>query len=235
MKKPILILCGLLCILLTAAPARPASPEESFRKSFPNFRADSIRPSGVSGLYEVVSGNRIVYYAPETEYLIFGQMVTKEGKNLTDERVREIMAVGLKELPLDKAIKIGSGARQVVEITDPDCPFCRKGSAFLAGQKDTTRYIFFYPLAMHPDAEAKVRQVFCAEDRAKAYEEAMSGKLDDMKFTPCKSTAAEELLKAHKEILNRIGVTSTPIFLIDGQVVFGADIPRMERILGSKK
>jgi thiol:disulfide interchange protein DsbC len=235
MKKAIPILCGILFILLTVAPVRAASPEESFRKSFPNFRADSIRPSGVSGLYEVVSGNRVVYYAPETEYLIFGQMVTKEGKNLTDERVREIMAMGLKELPLDKAIRIGSGAHQVVEITDPDCPFCRKGSAFLAGEKDMTRYIFFFPLAMHPDAEAKARQVFCAEDRAKAYEEAMTGKFDDMKFTPCKSAAAEDLLKAHKEILNRIGVTSTPIFLIDGQVVFGADIPRMERILGSKK
>jgi thiol:disulfide interchange protein DsbC len=189
----------------------------------------------VSGLYEVVSGNRILYYAPETEYLIFGQLVTKEGKNLTDERVREILGNGLKGLPLDKAIRIGSGTRQVIEITDPDCPFCRKGSAFLAGQKDITRYIFFFPLAMHKDAEAKVLQVFCAEDRAKAYEEAMSGKLDDMKFTPCKSTAAEELLKTHKELLNRIGVTSTPIFLVDGQVVFGADIPRMERILGSTK
>lgn len=235
MKKPIFILCGLLCILLTAAPGRPASPEESFRKSFPNLRADSIRPSGVTGLYEVVSGSRIFYYAPEADYLISGQMFTPEGRNLTDERVKEILAKGLKELPLDKAIRIGSGSRQVIEITDPDCPFCRKGSAFLAGVKDVTRHIFFFPLAMHRDAEAKVRQIFCAEDRAKAYEEAMNGKLDDMKFTPCKSAEAENLLKTHKEILNRIGVTSTPIFLIDGQVIFGADIPRMERILGGKK
>jgi len=235
MKRIVSILCGLLCIFLTAAPGRPASPEESFRKSFPNLRPDSIRPSGVTGLYEVVSGNRVLYYAPETDYLIFGQMVTREGKNLTDERVKEILAKGLKELPLDKAIRIGSGSHQVIEVTDPDCPFCRKASAFLAGAKDTTRHIFFFPLAMHRDAEAKVRQVFCAEDRAKAYEEAMSGKLDDMKFTPCKSAEAENLLKAHKEMLNRIGVASTPIFLIDGQVIFGADIPRMERILGGKK
>ncbi|MCE5264959.1 MAG: DsbC family protein [Deltaproteobacteria bacterium] len=235
MKRSVSILCGLLFILLAAAPARPASPEESFRKNFPNIRVDSFRPSAVTGLYEVVSRNQVLYYAPETEYLIFGQMVTKEGKNLTDERVKEIIARALKELPLDKAIRIGSGTHQVIEVTDPDCPFCRKGSAFLAGVKDLTRYVFFFPLAMHRDAEAKVRQIFCAEDRGKAYEEAMAGKLDDMKFTPCKSAEAEDLLRSHKEMLNRAGVSSTPIFLIDGQVVFGADIPRMERILGAQK
>ena len=235
MKKPISILCGILCIVLTAAPVRAASPEESFRKSFPKLRADSIRPSGVQGLYEVVSGSRILYYAPGPEYLIYGPMVTREGRNLTKERVSEIVAKGLKSLPLDKALRIGSGAHQVIEITDPDCPYCRRASAYLAGKKELTRHIFFLPLAMHPNAEAKVRQIFCAEDRGKAYEEAMAGKLDDMKFTPCTSAAAEDLLKAHKDLVNRIGVSSTPLFLIDGQVIFGADIPRMERILGSKK
>ena len=52
-----------MCIVLTAAPVRAASPEESLRKSFPALRADSIRPSGVNGLYEVVSGNRIFFDA----------------------------------------------------------------------------------------------------------------------------------------------------------------------------
>jgi 2-hydroxychromene-2-carboxylate isomerase len=45
----------------------------------------------------------------------------------------------------------------------------------------------------------------------------------------------EELLKAHREIVKRVGVTGTPLFLIDGQVVFGADIPRKEKLLGDKK
>jgi protein-disulfide isomerase len=56
-----------------------------------------------------------------------------------------------------------------------------------------------------------------------------------MKFTPCKTAAVEDLLKAHREIGDRVGVTGTPLFLIDGHVVFGADIPQMERILDSKK
>jgi hypothetical protein len=112
----------------------------------------------------------------------------------------------------------------VIEITDPDCPFCRQASAFFSGRNDVTRHIFLYPLSsIHPNAEAKVRHIFCADDRARAYEEAMAGKLDDMKFTPCQNGEADNLLKAHKEIGDRVGVagTGTPLFLIDGQEVKG--------------
>jgi thiol:disulfide interchange protein DsbC len=226
-----------ICVLLiiVSAPVQAATPEESFRQSFPNLRADSIRPAGINGLYEVVSGNRVLYYAPGPEYLIYGPMITREGRNLTEERTLELLELGLKGIPLAKALRIGGGPHQIIEITDPDCTYCRRASAFLSGRNDVTRHVFFFPLAIHPNATAKVRQIFCAEDRGKAYEEAMSGKLDDMKFTPCKSEAVEELLKTHREIGDRVGVTGTPLFLIDGQVVFGADIPRIEKLLGSKK
>jgi protein-disulfide isomerase len=58
-----------------------------------------------------------------------------------------------------------------------------------------------------------------------------------MKFTPCQNGEADNLLKAHKEIGDRVGVagTGTPLFLIDGQIVNGANIPLMEKILGAKK
>ena len=87
------------------------------------------------------------------------------------------------------------------------------------------------------NAEAKIKYIFCAKDRAKAYEEAMTGKLDDMKFKPCDDAAAAELVKTHKEIGDKVGVRSlgTPLFLIDGQVVRGANMPQIEKILGAKK
>ncbi len=123
MKIPKLIasICAILYIVSAAVPVRAASPEESFRKSFPKIRADGIRPAGVQGLYEVVSGSRILYYVPGPEYLIYGPMVTREGRNLTEERVLEILEQGLKKVPLEKAIRIGAGPHQVIEITDPDC------------------------------------------------------------------------------------------------------------------
>jgi thiol:disulfide interchange protein DsbC len=235
MKKALAVFCvSLLAVLLSLMPAVAATPEESFRTSFPGIKADSVKPTAVSGLFEVMVGGQIVYYAPGPEYLVYGPIVTSKGENLTEKKSNELLGAKLKTISLGKAIHIGSGKHQVVEITDVDCPFCRKASTYLTGRKDVTRYVFLMPAPNHPNAKAKTLQVFCSADRAKAYEEAMAGKLDDMKFTPCKSAAAEESLKAHQEIGKQVGVTGTPLFLIDGQVVLGADMARIEKILNEK-
>lgn len=240
LRKTVAVL-GITLIVMTGTSLQAATPEETFRKNFPNIRLDSITPTAVAGLYEIVSDSRIAYYAPGPEYLITGSLITREGRNLTEERAREIeerageiMAQKLKAISLEKALKIGSGSHTVIEVTDPDCTYCRKASAFLSARNDVTRHVFFFPLSIHPNAEAKIRYIFCATDRAQAYEKVMAGKLDDMKFKPCEDAAVAELVQAHKEIGVQIGVTGTPLFLIDGQVIGGADIPRMEKILGSK-
>jgi len=225
-------------ILASTTLAFAVTPEESLKKNFPNIPIDSITPSKVPGLYEVVAGQQIFYYAPDAECIVGGPIVTKEGKNLTKEKQQELeqkrIAQKVKDIPLDKAVKIGKGKNQVIEITDPDCPYCRKAAEFFAGRKDVTKYVFLYPLDMHKQAEEKVRYILCAKDKAKAYEQAMTGKLDDMKFKVCKDAHVDTLLKAHKEVASQLGVTGTPFFIINGQPVVGADIPMIEKLLGPK-
>jgi len=233
--KRTLAVFGTILLLITNAPLGAATLEESFRKSFPDIRADSIRPAFIKGLYEIVSGAQVFYYVPGPEYIIYGAVITRDRRNLTQERVLGILTGNLKAAPLEKAVKIGSGPHTVIEITDPDCSYCRQASAFLFARNDVTRYVFFFPLSIHPNAGAKVRYIFCATDRILAYEEAMTGKLDNMKFTLCEDTAATESVKTHTEIAARIGVNSTPLFLVDGQVIEGADIPLMKKILDGKK
>ncbi|MHB8907731.1 MAG: DsbC family protein [Syntrophales bacterium] len=235
-KRVVFTLCVLM-VVAASAPLQAATPEESFRKNFPSLPLESMTPTDIPGVYEVVSGGRIAYYVPAQEYLIVGEIVNKDKKNLTRARSAELLAKRLKDLPLEKALKIGSGPHTVIEITDPDCPFCRKASEFLAARKDVTQYIFLFPLSMHKDAEKKIDYIFCAKDQAKAYEEAMAGKLDDMKFKVCDNAEAAELAKAHKEIGGKIGVESlgTPLFLVNGQFVQGANMPQIEKILGPQK
>ncbi len=233
-SRSILVMAFLFLLFMGTGISAAGSPEEAFKKSFPQIPAEKISETALQGVYEVIVGNEIVYYAPGPDYLLLGQIVTKDGKNLTQERIREIIAAKAKDLPLDRAIKIGKGPQRVIEITDPDCPYCRQASAFFAGRTDVTRYIFFYPLPFHKDAEAKALYVLCAKDQGKAYEEAMTGKLDNMKFQPCKDAQAEETLKKHKEVANRLGLTGTPFFLIGDSAVFGANIPQIENLLKSR-
>lgn len=222
-----------LIVLVLLAPGLlyGLTPEESLRKNFPQVRYESIVPSPVQGLYEVVSGPWLLYYSPETENLFIGEIVTKEGRNLTQEKLLELTARKMNDIPLTSALKIGTGAHTVVEFTDPDCSFCRQAEQFFAGRRDVTRYLFFLPAAEHPTAEPKVRYILCAEDKARAYGEAMAGKLDDMKFTLCDDGKTNELLKLHREIGNRVGIRGTPYFSVDGRIVRGANIPLLQEML----
>jgi thiol:disulfide interchange protein DsbC len=230
-----LFILGVVLNLSFAGVVRAATDAEimeKFKKSFPWTNAESLRKSDVEGMYEVVVPGRVIYYFPEKEYILVGSILTPSRKNLTEERMSEIATEKIKTLPLEKGLKIGSGKNVVIEFTDPDCPYCRDASKFLSGQGNIAKYVFFIPLPMHPDAEAKVRYVFCAKDKEKAYEEAMTGKLDGKKYEVCSDEKVEKLISEHKQIAAKMGVNSTPQFWINGKHVSGANIPLMQSLLG---
>lgn len=132
---------------------------------------------------------------------------------------------------LDKAIKIGSGPTMVVEYTDPDCPYCRKGSEFFRTRRDVTRYVFFNPLPMHPLAKEKAQHVLSARDKAKAYEEVMSGKLDGKKPEGI-TREGIKLLEEHMAAAKGAKVDSTPTFVIYGRIIEGFNRQKLEAALG---
>ena len=234
MKKKTMmsILFALVFVCLICGNARAETVEETLTREFPGADFDSIKPTDIKGIYEIVKGSDVIYFVPDPGYLIVGDIFDKEGRNVTEEKKGELFAASAKNLPLDKAIKIGSGKNIIVEFTDPDCSYCRSASSFLGKRKDVTRYIFFFPLPMHQDAENKIKYIFCAADRAKAYEDAMQGKLDDQKYEKCSKPEAAELLEFHKEMGRKMRISGTPFFIINGKKsVTGANIPEIEEAL----
>jgi thiol:disulfide interchange protein DsbC len=232
--KRLFVLCSFVTIfVLGSVMSGLADPvEEALTKAFPSLNFDSLKPTPINGIYEVVTGTKIVYFVPQTDNLILGEIIDKNGNNITAARRDAIVIAKAASLPLDKAVKIGSGEISVIEFTDPDCPYCRKAAAFFQARPDVKRYVFFLPLPFHPDAERKVRYIFCSGDRAKTYEDAMKGKLDDGKYEVCKNADVDEMVKLHKKLAGMMGVTGTPFFIINGHIVVaGADIPRIEAAL----
>ena len=186
MKK---ILVSFVTFMLTAAVLASSclagqsetEVRQALTKTFPGIKVGEIRSSDIPGLYEIEAGSNIIYFYPEKGLLVFGEIWTKDGRNITAEKRAQLSAARLKDLPLDKAVKIGNGRNKVIEFTDPDCPYCRKAAAFFKGRDDVTLYVFFFPLPIHKDAEAHARYVLCAADKAHALEEVMSGKYDQEK------------------------------------------------------
>ena len=134
-------------------------------------------------------------------------------------------------LDLDKAIKIGSGKTMVIEYTDPDCPYCRKGAAFFRDRQDVTLYVFLTPLAIHPQAKEKAQYILSTSDKAKAYDEVMSGKFDGKPLTGITGEGIR-LLEEHQGFAKDAKVDSTPTFFICGRIIEGFDQRRVEEALG---
>ena len=227
----IAVACAVMVATAVTGLAAPmvVKPEQALKQAFPQIPFDTVTPTDIPGLYEVVSGTSIFYYYPEKDLILVGEMVNKELKNLTAERKGEIMAKQAKSLPLEKAVKIGTGKHVVIEFTDPDCPYCKRAAEFLRTRTDVTRYIFFAPLA-HPQAITKIHFILNAEDKAKAYEDMMHGKAPEAPAAGY-SEAVKALAQEHMALAKKMGVSGTPTFFIEGNQVVGADTKRMEQLL----
>lgn len=138
------------------------------------------------------------------------------------------------EIDLSKAVTIGSGPKTVVEFTDPDCPYCRKASAYFEGRRDVTRHVFFFPLARHPKAKQKAQFVLSMPDKARAYHDVMSGRMDSIPI-PASTPEGVRLQEQQLEIVKKSKVDSTPTFLINGRIIVGFDVKKIEDALGGKQ
>ena len=201
---------------------------------FPNMPVKQISATPVSGVFEVVTRNEeYLYYAPAGGYLFTGELWHSSGKNLTRESKDRAMTAKLDMFPLENALKIGTGPNRVVEVSDPDCPFCRDGSAFFSAREDVTRYIFLYPLdRIHPQAEAKSRYILSAEDQEAAYEDVYGGLYDNRPLPEFKDNG---LLDIHRQIAQEVGINSTPRYWINGSYISGTNLQEFEKILDKKQ
>ena len=214
----------LLAILLTgSAYADEASLRKAIEAAYPKVKVESVVKTPYGGLYEIFLDGQIVYTDEKFSFLIAeGHLVEPKSKrDITGERLNELTKVDFSSFPLNQAIKVvkGDGSRKLVVFSDPDCPFCKRlEQKELTGIGDVTVYTFLYPIGqLHPDAVNKSRAIWCAPDRAKAWQDWMlNGQL--VKSGEC-DTPIEKLA----ELGRKLGVTGTPtLFFTNGKRIAGA-------------
>lgn len=141
----------------------------------PGIKADAVRKLGSFNLYEIQIGGDLLYTDEKVNYLINGDILdVKAKKNLTEERKNKLAQVKFSDLPLELAVKQvkGNGKRVLVTFEDPNCSYCRKLAKELQSVNDVTIYTYLYPI-LSPDSNEKSKNIWCAADRAKAWNELM--------------------------------------------------------------
>jgi len=206
--------------------------ERLFHQKYPGVEYESFQMTDIPGVYEVARGGNALYFAPP-DFLILGN-IWRNGKSITAMRRDERISAMIKELPLDRGVKVGDGRNVVIEFSDPDCPFCRKAAEWFEKLDDVTRYVFFFPLTnIHPDAGKKAKWILCSDDPASAYSSVMKGDLDKRGFEllpSCEDKSASRLAES-MGWARKLGVSSTPTFWINGERVNGANFQRIETLL----
>ncbi len=164
--------------VLAQQPAVRGAVEDGIRARVEqrfNAKADSVTRMPF-GLWEIVIGTEIFYVDQEVNYAIVGRVIdAKTRDDLTAKKRDELLRVDFKSLPLDQAVKIvrGDGSRTLVTFEDPNCGSCKKLHKDLVTLKNVTIYTFLYPI-LSQDSFDKSRAVWCAKDRAKAWDELMA-------------------------------------------------------------
>ena len=217
-----------------AGAQNSASDETEIRRilgeKFQGLEVTTITKSPYFGLYEVFAGDQIVYTDAKVSYVMVGNVIDPNTRgNLTEERLQQLKAIAISDLPLDQAIKIvkGTGEKKFVVFSDADCPYCKQFERTLTSVDNYTAYILLYPIdQLHPDAARKSRMIWCAPDREKSWLDFMLRNQLPTNDGNCETPLPRLLALAQKY---KVVATPTIVFM-DGRVIPGA-LPkdRLER------
>ncbi|MDD3327295.1 MAG: DsbC family protein [Zoogloea sp.] len=217
----------LATLLLAAGVAHAADDEAKVKKNLESFlnapAVDSVKKTSYGGLFEVVlKSGELLYTDGNVSFIIDGSIIdAKSRKNITQARMLQLMKIDFASLPLDQAIKQvrGNGKRVIASFEDPNCGYCKRLAKDLQSLKDATVYTFLYPI-LSPDSTEKSKNIWCAKDKAAAWNDWMvGGKAPAAAAAGCDTSAIDK----NVALGQKIKVTGTPtIFTADGNRLPGA-------------
>lgn len=173
---------GLGAGVAAAAAAQDfAAVERSVRQAMPSTRIDSVTPSPIAGLVEVVADRNVFYADTSGRWLLVGHLYDLEtASDVTAERKSRLTRIAWEDLPLDAAVRHGQGPLKLAVFSDPDCPWCRRLNDTLRQAEDIEVWEIMFPVpALHPEARVKSAHILCDAQPAEALARVMGGKESD--------------------------------------------------------
>jgi thiol:disulfide interchange protein DsbC len=209
--------------LSAAAPAlaNEAAVRQAFMARFPGATVDSVTRMPMGSLYEIVFEGQIVYTDEKVTYVMSGNLFDLRGtteRNVTRERMSQIAAQTLSKSQ-DSAIKRvkGNGKRVIYTFEDPNCGYCKELQKELVKMNDITIYTFLLPI-LSPDSTDKSKAIWCARDRARAWDDAML----KGSYAAAPRKDCETPFDRNAQLAQRFGIRGTPaVYLANGQQIGG--------------
>lgn len=219
----------LLALYLQFAYADEAAVKQALEKSMPTAKVESIKPSEIKGVYEVVLGSSIYYVSEDGKYLLQGRLVDVANRtDLTEQKLGATRKGALEKMGTDNMIvfKPKIGKYKVSIFTDIDCGYCRKLHSEIdqyMAEGITIQYLFFPRAGKGSDSYDKAVSVWCAKDR----NEALTAAKKDQKVE--RKTCTNPIDK-HMQLAAEFDVKGTPMIVTEHGNVYPGYLPAKELV-----
>ena len=222
MKRVFVALLGLVVMPAMAADSEAIQQLKGDLVKVFGAVPDAVNEAPVKGLYEVTYGPKLYYVTLDGRYLFSGELFDlKTRTNLTEENRSKVRLKTLSSVDKSSMITYKAKGKEKYHITvftDIDCGYCRKLHSGMKEMNElgiTVSYLAYPRAGIGSSSYDKAVNVWCADDRHKAMDEAKRG------ANPAKASC-DAPVKQHYELGVQVGVTGTPaIVLSDGTLMPG--------------
>ena len=185
-------------------------------------KPDSVVPSAIPGLFEVVLGGQVLYLSEDGRFVLQGDIIDLGSRaNLTENRRGELRGQVISAIAEKDMVVFGPEAPAkytVTVFTDIDCGYCRKMHSQMAAYHKEgikIRYLLFPREGVGSESFNKAISVWCAADRQEAMTKAKRGEAVENK-------SCDNPVQAQYELGQKIGVRGTPSMILeDGEMLPG--------------
>jgi len=204
-----------------------AALRSHLEQEYPGFEPDSIEPTPLDGVYEVVSGTDVMYLSADGRYLLRGSLIDLEGdRNLTQHRRGDLVRQKIEAVGEDSMLVYppaqGQAQYRITVFTDTTCPYCQRLHKDLLELRENhpleIRYLMFPRGGLDSKGARELRSVWCSDDP----QAALTAAKGDGSFT-AQNASCDTPIASHYELGREVGVNGTPFLIVgdDGPLVSG--------------
>lgn len=228
MRVLIATAAALLWSMQTAVAADAAATVRAAIEKFdPTVKVEQTSASPASGLYRATLDGASGYVTADGRYFIVGDMFdVKNRRNLSEALRRQERLQLLKQIDASSAITFAPAQPRhtITVFTDVDCPYCRKLHSEIAQYNErgiAVRYLAFPRSGPGTESWKTMEAVWCAKDRRDALTRAKQGE----KLDATAACAAKEDIARHYALGEKLGLSGTPMIVLEDGNVIGGYIP----------
>jgi thiol:disulfide interchange protein DsbC len=215
---------SLLGLALSDANADENTVKQAMAKSMPSVKIDSVKPSVINGLYEVIVGANIIYVSDNGKYILQGHLIDVDARrDLTEEKLGDTRIQAIEKIGQNNMIvfKPKINKYKVSIFTDIDCGYCQKLHSeidqYLA-EGITVQYLFFPRAGKGSDSYNKAVSVWCSDDRNAALTSAKKGNVPASK-------SCDNPVDEHMQLGAEFDVKGTPMIVTEKGNIYPGYLP----------